>query len=431
VVLWVNRPQQLYRRLGDRGARVLTPAHVGADRDDRFGVVDCGGTVLVFAAASGLVPALSRLPDMPLLRPVSAALDERRAAREEAVHLAAFRAFQDSLADRRDVFYMFFTGGLLHWAVKAASYVPAEVNLVFVGSALSAQEQAWLREHGGRPFHHISLRIDDQTMWEFLFASCDRNFGWLDIDCLVLNPELFAEMAAAVGPDDLLACTWWQSQDGGELLAGTPFVFLNADAVRAVQQAVPGSSPRAYRWIRASREVPGRRCYTLTPGRRLRRRLLSVLEPDDRGLPRAPGDAPYFDTMVVFQLVARTLGYRIRPVRQLARAGHEDGRSGGERGEEYSDELVHVGGISYGGPLTELSRLLHTPQTRQWLLIADYVALHSAQPRLPAAYEQRRRLLVEELAAGGIPTEEILPVLRHHLSNDRGLSDAAVEAALR
>ena len=87
---------------------------------------------------------------------------------------------------------MFFTERLLHWVVNAERHVPRDVNLVLIGSALPDEEQRWLRENLDRPFHNIRLGVDDNTTWEFLFATNRQNFGYLDIDCFVLQPKVNA-----------------------------------------------------------------------------------------------------------------------------------------------------------------------------------------------------------------------------------------------
>jgi hypothetical protein len=116
------------------------------------------------------------------------------AQRIESEHLDEFQRFYASLPDKQDIFYMFFTSGLLQWASRTLSFVPEDVNVVLLGSDLQRDEIAWIRENLPRSFHHIRLHVDDKIVWEFLFATNLHNFGWIDVDCFVLQPALFSEM---------------------------------------------------------------------------------------------------------------------------------------------------------------------------------------------------------------------------------------------
>ncbi|MGH3994452.1 MAG: VOC family protein, partial [Pseudonocardiaceae bacterium] len=157
--------------------------------EDRFGYLLC------FAQAPGQAgAAIRRRANSARLRLRSARF-ARAATAELRPQLEEFKAFYARLEDKRDVFYTFFTGGLLHWALKAASFVPADVNLVFLGAELSAEEREWIAANVDRPFHYIDLPVNDWPVWDFLLEASDTNFGWLDIDCFVLIPDVFRDLA--------------------------------------------------------------------------------------------------------------------------------------------------------------------------------------------------------------------------------------------
>jgi hypothetical protein len=153
--------------------------------------------------------------------------------------------FYEDLADKRGLFYLFVSSGLLHGARKALQFIPEEVNLAVIGSSLTPGELRWLRDNVARPIHHIELPVDDETVWDFLFRANRHDFGWVDSDCFVLNPALFDNLAA-IGPEVAVRCTWTHRLGldrlaGGArpvLLARTHLMVVGAGPLREVQRRV-------------------------------------------------------------------------------------------------------------------------------------------------------------------------------------------------
>jgi len=413
------------RRYGARGVVGIGVTPVG---EHTLEVRDAWGNVLAFTATTaGLRPALHRL--VPTGARV--ALRDRRLARIEQPHLDAFQAFYDRLPDRQDVFYMFFAGGLLHWVTRAARLVPPEVNLVLVGSDIPADEREFIRAHLDRPFHNVELGIDDNTAWEFLFAVNRHHFGYLDIDCFVLAPGVFAEMAR-IDPDVAVNATWTYEAAPGLPIGCTHFAFVNVDAVAALRRAGRYLSPTNYDFRGATISYLHNRTYCRVPSRRQRRMLLEALPADENGRPLPPGNAPFFDTLVCYQVVAGRSGYRTHPVRplvhrtaaDLARARPDSPNGRRQWQQDMTDELVHVGGVSYYG------KYFHLPEFRVLYLAAEWTLLAGAEPGLPEYYDRRRAQLEAELEHLGISTETAADLVRRHLTADRGLSTTTVDRIL-
>lgn len=425
AVVLVDQPYQLFRHLEDHGGHSLDVTEPGFSKF--FKISDYAGNVLAIGPTSGMIPAARRL-----LRPAAVEMlqinrQHRRNVRDEAAHLRSFRAFYEKLPEKRKIYYMFFTGDLLHWVAKAASHVPDDVNLVLIGSALPDYDRQWLRDELRRPFHHVDLRIDDNTAWEFLLATNEYNFTWLDIDCLVINDQLFDEMTM-MAPSSCVNAIWWQDSGFGFDVASTYFMTVNVMAERALRNAGIAVSPNMYSRRPFNRQVAGRRCYSDVLTRRQRRRLLNILPADDSGRPSFAGERmTVYDTMVVHQLMARTAGFRAHPVRHLARRSAD---GAGSSFEEISDEIIHIGGVSYAGALSEFSRFYHAPLTRLRYLLADYVALRGAAGRLPDRYVERHDLVVRELARLGLNPGDALDAARRHLTQERGLCDSAAQAVI-
>jgi catechol 2,3-dioxygenase-like lactoylglutathione lyase family enzyme len=390
--------------------------------DDRFGNLLC------------FTPAPQR-PGAVLRRRVRQAQTRLRAARfvrtavaELRPHLAEFRAFYERLENKRDIFYMFFTGGLLHWAVKAESYVPPEVNLVLVGSDLSVDERAWIKANLNRPFHHVNLPVNDWPVWDFLLATNRTNFGWLDIDCLVLNPTVFREMAD-VPPDAAVNSLWSYDSGYGVRIANTYLVFVNAAAVRALRSRAIPVWARPHDWRGGDRsEQAGMRCFYRIPGARERRVMLQVAPPDANGRPRSPGSRSFFDTLSIYQILAHAIGFRTNQVRKLENPMLGPVPAGGQPSllpQDMSDELVHVGGISY------YSEHFHNPDVRIRYLEADYLTLRGWAPRLPSWYQERCSAVADELRAFGVEPTRAEADLREYLHTVGGLSADAIDKVLR
>jgi hypothetical protein len=350
----------------------------------------------------------------------------RQNTRAEAPYRREFLQFYQQLPDKRNIFYMFFTGGLLHWVAKSLSYVPDDVNLVLLGSALSEADQEWVRDTVAHPFYHLRPRINDKIAWSFLFDANEQNFGWLDIDCLVLNGKLFDEMTC-ISADDLLNGAWWYDTGFGFFLAATYFQFINIRAVAALRASRLGVSPNCYSFHPVICQTQGGIQYSEALTRRLRRQLLKIVPPDESGLPSSPErEGPYFDTMIMPQLIARTLGFGGHKVRHLQRRGPG---GTGYSFEEISDELVHIGGVSYGSDVTDFSKLYRNPGIRLRYLLGEMVALDAADG-LPDAYAKRRKLVVAELGRLGMTPAAAKEAAHSHLTEERGLTTHAARLAI-
>lgn len=314
---------------------------------------------------------------------------EQLATLIEEEHLLDFQDFYRRLPDRRAPFFMFFTSGLLHWADCSIRLVPPETNLVVLGSGLDPDESEWLRTRLRRPFHNIDLEVDDKTVWEFLFATTEHDFGWLDVDCFVLNPALFPAMTR-IDPGTLANCAFSFRSLGGRDVLLTYFLYLNVEVIRAVSARVP-VSPCTYTYekSRAARIPAYASARTLTP--EIIERLAEVLPCDEERRPKFLTESRYFDTLQVYQLVANSMGYRLNNIRAL------DG--------EASDEVVHVGKVSYYR--TRWSDP-DSPEKRRifaFLLQAEYLALSRAPGDFPSRYARLKGELAEELERLGIPAD--------------------------
>ncbi len=334
-----------------------------------------------------------------------------------------FAAFHRGLERKQDIVYLFFTTDLLHWLDRALVFVPPEVNAVLLGSDLTEDEIAWVRARSERPFHHIRSRVDDNTALEFIFGVAEQSFGWLHIDCFVLNPSLFAEMAA-LADDTVANCIWSHPIEGSpERALHSAFVFLNVSVIQKIRTLGIEVSPCSYNYRGGpkGRTITHRPLYNRVPKLHHIRLLHRVLPPGTYGLPEYPLRNAYFQILVLFQLVANALGYKLHHVRELLR----DGTAGAE---SFSNEIIHVNGVatykrykdepdSIGGRFYPL------------LLQVDYLLLAGLGPEAPPRYRQLRGELAAEMERLHITEEAARQNLRAFLA-ERGITEDRAELIL-
>ncbi|HKH48537.1 MAG TPA: phosphopantetheine-binding protein, partial [Thermoanaerobaculia bacterium] len=327
-----------------------------------------------------------------------------------------FAAFYRGLERREDIVYMFFTSDLLHWLDRALAFVPPEVNVVLIGSDLTADEIAWIRSHYRRPFHHIRSRVDDITVMEFVFQMAEHNFGWLHVDCFVLNPSLFAEMAA-VAEDVVANCIWSHPIEGSsETALHSAFVVFNFAVIQKLRASGLEVSPSTYNYRGGpkGRTITHRKLYNRVPTPRHVELLRRVLPPGFAGLPEYPLRDGYFQVMVLYQLVANALGYRLHHVRELLRDGTGSAQS-------FSDEIVHVNGVATYKRYKDAGDTVGG-RFYALLLQADYVLLAGLGGEAPPRYRQLRGELEAELERLQIPRAAVQRNLRAFLA-ERGIGE--------
>lgn len=324
-------------------------------------------------------------------------------ARLEAPHRQAFERFYRSWGDRRGGVFVFFTGGLLHWVSRCLSFVPAATPVALLGSGLDPDEAA-AASRLGRPFHHVELPIDDNSALDFLAGAADADFGWLHVDCLVLNGGLFREMASfAPGTD--LNCVWTTGACGEVEIPHSALLFVRHEVLAEVRRRGWPATPRAahYDGTRIGRFAPAPTARALVPSEAQVELLRDRVPLDASGRPAYPVGFDYFPLFALYRLTTAALGHRLGRVRDL--------RRGGAAGfDQYSDEILHVNGIA---TYREVNRLRGAddpslPLVRYYrqLLQVDYLTLRASGEPTPR-YRRLREELEAELAAAGIDPPDV------------------------
>lgn len=360
------------------------------------------------ATSTKLSPALRRATLAARRADTRHLIRERRAERAELERLQRF--YRD--LERGDrAFYMFFSGGLLHWALAAQRTVPREVPLVLLTTGLSAEEQQAARRATGRPLHNIDLQVDDASVLDLLSETVDTGFGWMHIDCFVLDPRLFAEIADE-GYRDAVRCVWTTGSIGPTPIAHSAFAFFEVEPIRALRAAGLRASLKPHQWDTGAigRYVDSRPAFDRVPTARELAAVRHLLPGDADEPPPYPEGFRLYTLLSWYQLLAHAHGYVTRPIREYSRTG---GASSGQ----FSRDIVHINGVatyrrvwrewkeylaSGADPGDRVPPLVHFyPQ----LLQIDLLLLRAALPALPPSYGRLYEELCSELAAIGLEVE--------------------------
>ncbi len=291
-------------------------------------------------------------------------------------HLASFRNFYKQLANKECIFYIFFTQGLLFWLANAMSFIPDQVNVVLIGAGLDKEEVLWVKKRYHRPFWVVDEYIDDRAVWQILFACNYQNFGWIDVDCFVFNHELFNEISQIQDNVSFNSIWSWKCQTN-ITFTSTYMLYVNVPIIKQVNENVPvtpmnycypGSDPLKNQnaWILSQRQmdfIDG----LLTPGE------YPVPQGFDHGL-------PFFDTLLLYQLIAHKCGFEIHKTRNLSHSKY------------FSNEIIHIGDASYFSNLKN-SFPKFVGENLNIFLKISYLILNKYKNCLPAAYVEKSKLL--------------------------------------
>lgn len=322
----------------------------------------------------------------------------RLRSRERRVRQMVSR-FHGSLPNTTDIVYLFFTTHELHWLTTTLGFAPADANVVLIGSGLRADELAFVRANITRPFLDLDERISPDAMLDVLFDVNTGHFGWLDVDCFVLNPSLFREMTR-IAADVAVNSMWTHAACGPAKrpfhLVLPHFVFFNADVIDRLRRSRtlgrPSATRAGWRQVRALRRlaqagdaagIDGASAPTLT------HRLFAF----------------EFGPLAIYQLVANASGYRLNRVRFLTELDTFN------LFNYYSDEAIHVFPTIRHCDLDDVS-----DANQRWLLGADYLLLTSMLEQLPPSYAARKEAAEQTFRRNGLEIETIRLEIVGHLS---------------
>ncbi|MDR2933002.1 MAG: hypothetical protein LBV27_07830 [Oscillospiraceae bacterium] len=326
-------------------------------------------------------------------------------------YLKKFRAFR-ALHKSENPFYVFFTTELLFWAVKSLSFVPDDVNVILIGAGLTDEEKRFLDTRVNRPLFLIDEYCDDNDAWKLIFDGSESDFGWMDIDCFVFNPGLFYEMTRMDG-ETAINCAFSCRGTGNPdiVFLNSYFLFVNADVRDKLTALGYPLSPRTYIYSEKDKVI-----HTHSD-------ILTQTHKNVVGHYFADGVYPgtveidFFDTMLLYQLIARHHGYRLALVRDQNPDNY------------FSNDVIHIGGSSnFSKPHAAVFDLGPMKDHAHYLMIA-YNILSQSVSQLPAHYTLKRKQLRYELFKMGVQEDKIADYLMTYM-RAQNLSEETIERLL-
>ena len=313
--------------------------------------------------------------------------------------LHRFEKFYHSLSNTDKLFYVFFTTDLLFWVKKTLSFIPDNVNMVLIGAGLKDYEIKWLNSNWHGPIYYIEEYCDDREIWELLFRVNKKNFGWLDIDCFVLNSNLFDEISE-IENDVAINCIWSHCDKNSNYeFLNTYFLFININILNEIRKQYSDITPYTYIY-KEKDSVP------FTESRILQNEHLEIIQQyfADDTYPEGVG---FFDTLLVYQMIAEYKGYKLKKIREM-------------NFDNYSSyEIIHVGGgCIFSSPMyNNIEKYTISFMKNERMLgkrimcyIQTYMVLNQVLELLPEQYEERKKVILKEITATGIKKHEILPL---------------------
>lgn len=353
-------------------------------------------------------------------------------------YIENFSRFYKELPNKKDIYYIYFTSGLLHWYNKMNSFIPKHINVVVLCAYLSEEEKIWMEHNSERPFINFDDYFDVNTAFEILFAVNEEDFGWVDVDCFVLNPHLFSEMSN-IDHKTSINCIW--SYDFSKRISKgthslpilrTYFLYFNINAIQSIFHKFKVTPRYCIENKDAiSHDIESFFDYNLVTSFQ-KKFLDSYLPKNHYGAPIYPFDymrkkgynVPYLDTLVLYQLLTQCEGYHLNQVRKYT----ED-----LPGQYYSDESIHVGSSSYyKNFINKTFEFVDDVQLNAYkghyknVLCLDYIVLAQSYHLLPDSYKIQRRMADIDIKRIGMSSQQVYKHVKNLFGKD-GVSEEMIE----
>lgn len=238
-----------------------------------------------------------------------------------------FVSVYQNLENKKNIFYMYFTTNLLHYALESTQFVPDNVNLVVITGGLEQEEIALIHRRMNIPTVHLSRRYNDGHIWEMLFNVNKHNFGWIDVDCFASSPDLFSDLVK-IDDHTAINTVWARKHDYygiDDYFANTYLQFININIAKNIMNKYPKLNltpvyinETVVRWY----EVP------------------RFLDEEEKAIliaafPKCGKNQKGFDTTHYYQMLVMIEGFQINKVREL-----------NQLAKYYSEEALHLGGCN-------------------------------------------------------------------------------------
>lgn len=241
-------------------------------------------------------------------------------------------AFYDQLPNKKKIFYIFLSGGLTFLLLKSLSTIHKDKNIVIIGSLLAVDEINLITSETAFPLFNFPYYLDDREIWTYLFQINQFHFGWIDVDCFVLNDTILDQLAA-IDASTAINGIWRNKKKRFRhiTILNTYLLFLNINCINEIQ-SVFGISPRVY----TNKPVDS---ITYTTAERLTEEHKAIVSK------YAISIEEELDTLQLYQLAALYLGYKLTVLNDSSYEFITDTYS------YYSPEIIHLGGSCSFSPV--------------------------------------------------------------------------------
>ena len=278
--------------------------------------------------------------------------------------------FYCNKSSKENIFYSFFTTGLLFWVKKMLFYIQETVNLVLICADLTSEEKNWIRKTG-REYIFLENHVDDTVIWNLLFEINEYNFGWIDIDCFVFDSNLFK--ICTIFPEEkfFVNAVWSWKSDFGLNYYNTYFIFISILALQQIRKKI---SIYPNKYIYCKDTCTESNLYVISNEHI---KLLNSFIPEGY----YPGNIltgnilPFFDTLLFYETIAQKLGYKGRKIAPL--------RSDIQQ-KYFSNQVLHVGDSSMFSRVERNSKFVG--ENYKLYLEISFVLLYQSVDFLPKGY---------------------------------------------
>lgn len=290
--------------------------------------------------------------------------------------LKLFQEFYSNLESKKDIFYMYFTGNLLHYALGSTALIPNEVNLVLITSDLTQNEIQAIKNKIHRPHINFTNKYHDGYIWDMLIETNEFNFGWIDVDCFIFNPQIFDEIK--IFPNDKIAINtvWARKYDEycvDYYFANTYFTFVNISVYKYIKSLYHDVTMMPSVYNAQSDQI------VFEAHKNISLELFKTLKMHYNKL-----DVCLFDTTHLYHMLFYINGFEINRIRDL-----------NQMSTYYSQEALHLGGchLIHRYMLDDSLKRLYF----RFNMRLSFYILHKNLFQLPKEYQQFYNLFKENI----------------------------------
>lgn len=288
-----------------------------------------------------------------------------------------FLEFYNALENKNNIFYMFFSNHLLHWVNKAIQFVPTDINLILISAGLDQEDLTWVKKEINTPIFILDEYVSNNYILDMLLKNNNCNFGWIDIDCFILNPNLFHKLIT-IDKNHLLNCVWAFSclNNKDIKLLNTYCIYFNIEAYHHIYNKTNiGPFPYAYNCT----EKENADVHILSGHQEnIMKKYFHNMEYPINTNAKECHSPNYFDTLIAYQLAGKEFGYDINHITKNNSWNY------------FSDVAIHIGASSQLNKLFNMNKTMLEHPKHKMLITLIYFLILQMQERnyMPSYYIQ-------------------------------------------